>query len=104
MNNGWLYCDGRALQKASNQPYHNLWDVIGDSFGSGYDPDDQSKKIGDFNIPDLRGRFIRGLDDTKYKRDAGPRSSILVGGSSRGVGSYEEQAFMSHAHDVASRP
>lgn len=49
---GWLVCDGRAV---SRETYKNLLDAIGLTWG-----------IGDgattFNIPDLRGMFLRGFD------------------------------------------
>ena len=48
---GWLICDGRSLMKTD---YPNLYAVIGSSHGS-VDNDH-------FNIPDYRGRFLRGRD------------------------------------------
>lgn len=55
---GWLPCDGRAL-KSSDFP--TLFDRIGTTYGNG------SAGMGagggtNFNVPDLRGEFIRGLD------------------------------------------
>ena len=53
---GWLLCDGRALKSAE---YPVLFEAIGTLWGNG------SSGIGagsgtDFNLPDLRGEFIRG--------------------------------------------
>jgi microcystin-dependent protein len=53
---GWLLCDGRALKSTE---YPDLFSAIGTLWGNG------SKGIGagsgtDFNLPDLRGEFIRG--------------------------------------------
>lgn len=49
---GWLTCDGRAVSRVT---YKGLLDAIGLTWG-----------IGDgattFNIPDLRGMFLRGFD------------------------------------------
>lgn len=53
--NGWIVCDGRALSRTK---YSNLFNVIGITFGSG----DGSTT---FNIPDLRGEFIRGYDGNR---------------------------------------
>lgn len=47
---GWLLCQGQALSRTT---YKDLFDVIGTSFGSG----DGSTT---FNLPDLRGEFLRG--------------------------------------------
>ncbi len=51
--NGWMECDGRALSRTI---FVELFNKIGTAFGAG-------DGISTFNIPDLRGRFIRGLDD-----------------------------------------
>ena len=51
--NGWMKCDGRALSRTL---FVELFNKIGTAFGAG-------DGISTFNIPDLRGRFIRGLDD-----------------------------------------
>jgi hypothetical protein len=50
----WLPCDGRALKIASES---QLYAVIGTLWGND-DADDDGKP--DFNIPDLRGVFVRG--------------------------------------------
>lgn len=50
---GWLKCNGAAI---SRTVYDNLFAAIGTTFGSG---DGRTT----FNLPDLRGEFLRGLDD-----------------------------------------
>lgn len=52
---GWLICDGRDINR---ETYSLLYERIGESFGSG----DGSTT---FNLPDLRGEFIRGFDNGK---------------------------------------
>ena len=52
---GWLKANGAAL---SRTVYANLFSAIGTSFGAG----DGSTT---FNLPDLRGEFIRGWDDAR---------------------------------------
>ncbi|MFI6263182.1 tail fiber protein [Micromonospora sp. NPDC051006] len=47
---GWLYCDGAELTEAD---YPALHAAIGGNYGSGN---------GTFRVPDLRGRFGRGVD------------------------------------------
>ncbi|MGE4169567.1 MAG: phage tail protein [Candidatus Margulisiibacteriota bacterium] len=50
---GWLPCDGRAVSRAT---YGSLYAKIGTTYGSG---DGTST----FNLPDLRGVFVRGRDN-----------------------------------------
>lgn len=50
---GFLMCDGSAVSRAT---YAALFSVIGTAFGAG----DGSTT---FNVPELRGEFIRGLDN-----------------------------------------
>ena len=50
---GWLICDGSALN-GSGTAYEPLWNVIGTTYGGS----GQSS----FNIPDLRGEFLRCSD------------------------------------------
>lgn len=51
---GWLICDGSAVSRTT---YANLFDVIGTTYGNG----DGSTT---FNIPDLKGKVIVGLDSS----------------------------------------
>lgn len=50
---GFLLCDGSAI---SINTYINLYNVIGNAYGNG-------NGSTTFNIPDLRGEFIRGADN-----------------------------------------
>ena len=54
--NGWFICQGQALSRIE---YKDLFDVIGTSFGEG----DGSTT---FNIPDLRGEFLRGAGTNSH--------------------------------------
>lgn len=47
---GWLFCDGSAISRTT---YANLYSVIGSTYGVG-------NNSTTFNIPDLRGQFLRG--------------------------------------------
>lgn len=49
---GWLTCDGSAISRSN---YLSLFTKIGTTYGSG-------NGSSTFNLPDLRGEFIRGLD------------------------------------------
>lgn len=52
---GWLECDGTAISRTT---YATLFSAIGVTFGSG----DGSTT---FNIPDVRGYFVRGWDHSR---------------------------------------
>lgn len=60
---GWMVCDGRAIDRVQ---YANLFTAIGTTWGSG-------NGHSSFNIPDLRGRFVRGADN--------------IGGTAKGIDS-----------------
>jgi microcystin-dependent protein len=88
--NGWLPCDGRQLHI---NEYKDLFAAIGWSWGG-------DEKQGVFNIPDLRGRFLRGVDEgTGRDPDADSRthqiSGVVIGGV---VGSVQEDMLQSHKH------
>ena len=53
---GWLLCQGQALSRIE---YKDLFAVIGTNFGSG----DGSTT---FNLPDLRGEFLRGAGNNSH--------------------------------------
>ena len=75
---GWLVANGAAV---SRTVYANLFSVIGTLYGSG----DGSTT---FNVPDLRGVFIRGFDDGRGF-DPG-----------RLVGTYQADELKSHTHTI----
>ncbi|WP_233631204.1 MULTISPECIES: tail fiber protein [unclassified Pseudomonas] len=52
---GWLKADGAEVSRST---YSALFEAIGTTFGQG----DSSTT---FNVPDLRGEFIRGFDDSR---------------------------------------
>jgi microcystin-dependent protein len=89
---GWLYCDGSAY---SMQAYWELYGVIGTSFGG---------DATTFNVPDLRGRFVRGVDGgAGNDPDAGARTAQPPGGASGDhVGSWQADAFQGHEHFYTS--
>ncbi len=85
---GWLLCDGTAVSQTT---YADLFAVIGCNFGcSG----------GNFNLPDLRGRFLRGRDGGALRDpDSGTRTAMSIGGNTAdNVGSVQVDAFKSHTH------
>ena len=111
---GWIECDGRALDStlAVNA---SLAVIIGPSAGNPHG--DGSTGIGatgstDFNLPDLRGRFIRGYNNTSITPeddpDAAGRTGPVVGqASGNNVGSLQSDELELHSHSgvmVGSSP
>nr|DAQ40412.1 MAG TPA: tail collar fiber protein [Caudoviricetes sp.] len=75
---GWLKANGAAVSRTT---YAALFDAIGTTFGVG---DGRTT----FNLPDLRGEFIRGLDDGRN----------IDGG--RGLGTVQVDAIKTHTITV----
>ena len=75
---GYLKCNGAAVSRTT---YAALFGRIGTRHGGG----DGSTT---FNLPDLRGEFLRGWDDGRGT-DAG-----------RGLGSWQAQDIQSHTHQT----
>lgn len=75
---GWLPCDGSAISRTQ---YKKLFAFIGETYG-----------VGDgattFNLPDLRGEFIRGHDGGR---------NVDTG---RIFGSNQTDGFKSHDHSA----
>jgi phage-related tail fiber protein len=84
---GWLLCDGRTISRSE---YFNLYKAIGSSWGSG----DGSTT---FNLPDLRGMFLRGVSgNSGNDADAENRTMLLENGGGNignNVGSYQGDAI-----------
>ena len=77
----FLECDGSAIDRTT---YADLYTVIGTSYGVG----DGSTT---FNIPDLRGEFIRGADNGRGI-DSG-----------RAIASSQADEYKTHSHNSAGR-
>jgi microcystin-dependent protein len=98
---GWELCDGREVGR-TDPKYAALWTAIGTIHGVG-------NGTTTFNLPDYRGRFLRGMDDPDGNgpiqaagRDpdvAGrkDRVGLAVGGV---MGSVQEDAFQGHYHEL----
>lgn len=71
---GWLKANGAAVSRTT---YAALFAAIGTTFGAG----DGSST---FNLPDLRGEFVRGLDDGRNV-DAGRRLGTTQGDAIRNI-------------------
>ncbi len=75
---GWLVCDGAAISRTD---YADLFAAIGTLWGHG-------DQVSTFNLPDLRGEFVRGYDDGRGIDDG------------RIFGSSQDDEFKSHEHSI----
>ncbi|MEM8641655.1 MAG: phage tail protein [Cyanobacteria bacterium P01_G01_bin.54] len=73
---GYLLCDGRAVSRVE---YGALFAAIGTLYGEG-------DGVSTFNLPELRGEFVRGAD-----LDRGVDTG-------RVLGSFQEDEFRRHTH------
>ena len=87
---GYLLCQGQAVSRVT---YSALFAEIGITHGQG----DGSST---FNIPDYRGRFLRGIDGIAGRDpDAASRAAMNTGGQTgNNVGSVQGHAFQTHTH------
>lgn len=92
---GWTLCDGSSFT-VSSQP--GLHAAIGDAFGGDGGTN--------FNVPDFRGRFLRGVDSAAGNDpDNATRTAMATGGNTgNNVGSVQADEFKSHIHDISVRP
>ncbi|MCP4134597.1 MAG: hypothetical protein GY754_26725 [bacterium] len=90
---GWLLCDGQAYGRTE---YTELFQAIGTAWGT---PDGYR-----FNVPDLRGVFLRGVDGgTGKDPDAALRGEANPGGNTGNtVGSLQGDAYQYHTHYIES--
>ncbi|QNL21666.1 tail fiber protein [Hyphobacterium sp. CCMP332] len=88
--NGWLVCHGQAIDRST---YPDLFNTLGVIWGGG-------NGTTTFNVPDLRGRFLRGKDfGSGNDPDASTRTSLFpLGSTGDNVGSYQNDEFLNHNH------
>lgn len=91
---GWIVCDGRPVSRTT---FANLYAVLGNLYGAG-------DGLTTFNVPDIRGRFIRMVDTTTVGdagRDPDDTSRLPSGsGGPQDPGSVQADQFASHAHST----
>ena len=90
---GYLPCDG-SVQNKRNYPV--LYTHLGTIWGSG------DGSPGSFNLPDLRGMFLRGVDGSAGKDpDKVHRIAFYNGGATgNNVGSYQPDSLAAHNHKI----
>ena len=91
---GWVVCDGSAYSNAPEispgvpNPYYDLFDIIGNTFGG---------TLTTFNVPDLQGMFVRGFDAS------GAVDPGRVFGSTQ-ADAYEQHDHTTVAHTHTNAP
>lgn len=80
---GYLNCDGAAYSQAK---YPALYAAIGTTWGG---------SSGNFNVPDLRGVFLRGTGTNA-------NSAVVAAGGANGqaVGTYAADTYLNHSHTI----
>ena len=93
---GWLICNGALVSRTT---YADLYTAIGTNFGYG----DNSTT---FALPDMRGRFLRGVDGgTARDPDKATRTAMNTGGNTGdNIGSVEGDAIQGHWHNTFLMP
>ena len=100
---GWLLCDGASYPVSS---YPALASVFNAASTGGLAYAYGGVLNTSFNVPDLRGRFVRGSDNMgtgAATRDPGDnRATPMNTGGNTGVvvGSVQTAAFAAHAHTI----
>jgi microcystin-dependent protein len=110
---GWLLCDGTAY---SSENYPDLYAVIYENYGDGSVTTNPDGSVGpatvdtsipgnapaqcDFNVPDLRGQFLRGVDaGSGTDPDAASRGESKAGSNTgNAVGSSQKDMVGPHTH------
>jgi len=89
---GWLIADGTAVSRAT---YSDLFAVISTNFGEG-------DGVTTFNLPDLRGKFIRGHDNGAGNDPNAETRVVCNTGGATGdnVGSCQGDEFKAHTHNA----
>jgi microcystin-dependent protein len=94
---GWTLCNGSAMSYTENA---DLYTVIGNAFGA-----DETN----FYLPDLRGYFLRAVDQTGYMDPDGasraaPSTHEQPGNTGYAVGSIQPHGVGPHEHQILVYP
>lgn len=93
---GWVWCNGAQLN-GLEAAYADLYTVVGTTFGG-----NASSKA--FNLPDLRGMFLRGVDSgAGVDPDAASRMPAKSGKPETLVGTLQASAVGPHTHKATDK-
>jgi hypothetical protein len=96
---GWVLCDGATYPRTATT-YSNLFVAIGSAWGAG-------NGTTTFNVPDMRGMFLRGVQGTLTPALGDPDNLTRVasntgGNTGNNVGSKQADEFEVHNHTIGS--
>ncbi len=91
---GWLICDGSAISRST---YAGLFATIGIAHGAG-------NGTTTFQLPDYRGRFLRGADGGSGRDSGAASRTAMAGGGNTGdmVGSVQNDSLRNHSLSIGS--
>ena len=92
---GYRECNGDSLNRTT---FAELFAVVGTAFGTA--------SGSTFNLPDLRGLFVRGVDGSANEDpDKATRTAMNTGGNTgNNIGSVQGDELKSHTHQVKFTP
>lgn len=89
---GWLKCDGTAVSRST---YSTLYAAMGTLYGVG-------DGFNTFNLPDLRGEFIRGLDEGRGVDSGRAIGTVQLDQMQRLQGSFNASPYTATASGAFS--
>ena len=91
---GYLECNGAAVSRTT---YASLFTALGTRYGAG-------NGSTTFNLPDMRGQFVRGwANGSTIDPDRASRSNRGDGTTGDNVGTKQTDEFKSHSHQYSYR-
>lgn len=99
---GYLPADGKSYSQSANSAlYAALASAHGDGSTGATGDVGCPAGSGCFNVPDYRGRFLRGVDGTAGRdpNDSVRAASATGGNTGDSVGSIQDDAFQGHVHN-----
>lgn len=95
-NQGWLACNG---QQVPCDAYRELFDAIRNVYRDGHATTVEEACSETFQLPDIRGRFLRGVNYDAADKDGAPRDpECKAQKNCDKVGAVQEDAFKNHSH------
>ena len=93
---GWLPCNGMSV---SCDEYRELFDVIGNAYRDGHATTAADACNGQFQMPDMRGRFLRGVNYDATDKTGAPRDpECIKQNNCDKAGVVQQDAFKKHSH------
>jgi len=97
---GWLVCNGETVQCVE---YRELFDVINNLYTDGQDTAAGKVCQEKFQLPDIRGRFLRGVNYGATDKNGDPRDPDCMEQKNCDiVGLIQEDAFRNHSHGYST--